>query len=116
MYQGPERSREIFSYFESSVPHDFTAGVMAPLVAEEGDELGGEEGEVNVSLEDFTVHGLVGEGEFGKVSAGLRQGLGRGTGPGPGSGLRRRAGPCSARPRWWRRPGPASRARSTRLL
>ena len=40
---------------------------MAPLVAEDGDELGGEEGEVNVSLEDFTVHGLVGEGAFGKV-------------------------------------------------
>lgn len=75
-----------------------SAGVMAPLVAEEGDELGGEEGEVNVSLEDFTVHGLVGEGEFGKVSAGLGRGPGRGTRPGPGSGLRRRVGPCSARP------------------
>ena len=99
-----------------SVPHDFTAGVMAPLVAEEGDELGGEEGEVNVSLEDFTVHGLVGEGEFGKVSAGLRRGLGRGTGPGPGSGLRRRAVPCSARSRWRLGPEPAFRARSKRLL
>ena len=76
-----------------------SAGVMAPLVAEEGDELGGEEGEVNVSLEDFTVHGLVGEGEFGKVSAGLGRGPGRGTRPRPGSGLRRRVGPCSARPR-----------------
>ena len=61
---------------------------MAPLVAEEGDELGGEEGEVNVSLEDFTVHGLVGEGEFGKVSAGLGRGPGRGTRPRPGSGTR----------------------------
>ena len=76
-----------------------SAGVMAPLVAEDGDELGGEEGEVNVSLEDFTVHGLVGEGEFGKVSAGLRRGPGRGTRPGPGSGFRRRVGPCSARSR-----------------
>jgi len=40
---------------------------MEPLVPVEDDELGGEEGEVKVSLEDFTVHGLVGEGEFGKV-------------------------------------------------
>ena len=44
---------------------------MEPLVPVEDDELGGEEGEVKVSLEDFTVHGLVGEGEFGKVSADL---------------------------------------------
>ena len=63
-----------------------SAGVMAPLVAEEGDELGGEEGEVNVSLEDFTVHGLVGEGEFGKVSAGLVERRGGGPGHGQGQG------------------------------
>ena len=44
---------------------------MEPLVPVEDDELGGEEGEVKVSLEDFTVHGIVGEGEFGKVSADL---------------------------------------------
>lgn len=71
---------------------------MPPPLAEEVDELGGEEGEVNVSLEDFTVHGLVGEGEFGKVSAGLRRGLGWGTGPGPGPGLRRRVALAAAAP------------------
>ena len=48
-----------------------SARKMEPLVPVEDDELGGEEGEVKVSLEDFTVHGIVGEGEFGKVSADL---------------------------------------------
>ena len=48
-------------------PHE---GNMEPLVPVEDYELGGEE-EVKVSLEDFTVHGIVGEGEFGKVSADL---------------------------------------------
>ena len=64
---------------------------MEPLVPVEDDELGGEEGEVKVSLEDFTVHGLVGEGEFGKVSADLSarlRGLEHGTGSGSGSRVR----------------------------
>ena len=43
-------------------------------VPDEEEEHGGEEGEVKVSLEDFTVHGLVGEGEFGKVRPPLRSG------------------------------------------
>ena len=62
---------------------------MEPLVPVEDDELGGEEGEVKVSLEDFTVHGIVGEGEFGKVSADLSarlRGLEHGTGSGQGLG------------------------------
>ena len=44
---------------------------MEPLVPVEDYELVGEEVEVKVSLEEFTVHGIVGEGEFGKVSADL---------------------------------------------
>ena len=93
------RGSTLLTRLEAPEERPGTSAVMAPLVAEEGDELGGEEGEVNVSLEDFTVHGLVGEGEFGKVSAGLGRAPGRGTRPRPGSGLRRRVGPCSARPR-----------------